>query len=380
MLPVLFHTHYYCFFAGRSGNPQYYRPKTVYGSTKYGPDNCSGGGLAEVRLGEEERRQLEELYSLGLAKGTWSSYRTAERMLLRCCEEKGLEPALPASEELILSFIHWMAFQRGAKASTIDTYLSGVRQLHVERGMADTVIRTERVNLVLRGLRNRNNTEKRRNMEEGRLPITADILELLKERLQSCEMRGRDQRMTWTVCTLLFHGAFRVHELLCKQTSSFDPDFTLLSQDIEVHGVGDKRTLQVKIKAPKEDKKGKAGIVDVYQTGSPVCPVQAFVKWDQYRIKEEDQPLFRFSTGEPLTGKRLNEIIRERLKGQRGVDEKLFSSHSFRAGAASEMAAKGYGDEDIQSVGRWSSKAFLEYIKLPRTRRAEVAKVWGRNK
>ena len=186
--------------------------------------------------------------------------------------------------------------------------------------------------------------------------------------------------MTWTCCTLLVHGAFRVHELLCKQTSSFDPDFTLLSQDIEVHGVGDKRTLQVKIKAPKEDKKGKAVIVDVYQTGSPVCPVQAFVKWDQYRIKEEDQPLFRFSTGEPLTGKRLNEIIRERLKGQRGVDEKLFSSHSFRAGAASEMAAKGYGDEDIQSVGRWSSKAFLEYIKLPRTRRAEVAKVWGRNK
>ena len=44
------------------------------------------------------------------------------------------------------------------------------------------------------------------------------------------------------------------------------------------------------------------------------------------------------------------------------------------------MAAKGYGDEDIQSVGRWSSKAFLEYIKLPRTRRAEVAKVWSRNK
>ena len=108
---------YWVFFAGRSGNPQRYKPKTVYGSTKYGPDNCSGGGLAEVRLGEEERRQLEELYSLGLAKGTWSSYRTAERMLLRCCEEKGLVPALPASEELILSFIHWMAFQRGAKAS-----------------------------------------------------------------------------------------------------------------------------------------------------------------------------------------------------------------------------------------------------------------------
>ena len=357
-----------------------YRPVTVVGSTKYGPDNNARGALAGVGLGDSERGQLEELYSMGLAKGTWSSYRTAERMLQRCCEEKGLEQSFPASEGLILSFIHWMAFERGAKAATIETYLSGIRQLHVVRGMANVVIRTERVNLVLRGLKNKNNTEKRRNNEGERMPVTAAILELLKDRLQSSEMRGRDQRMTWTVCTLLFHGAFRVHELLCKKSSSFDPDFTLLSQDIEVRGEGDNRTLQVKIKAPKEDKTGKAVIVDVFQTRSAVCPVQAFVKWDGYRLKERDQPLFRFSSGEPLTGKRLNEIIRERLQGQEGVDGELISSHSFRAGAASSMAAMGFGDEDIQSVGRWSSRAFLEYIKLPRTRRAEVARVWSKSK
>ena len=66
------------------------------------------------------------------------------------------------------------------------------------------------------------------------------------------------------------------------------------------------------------------------------------------------------------------------MKGHVEGDEQLFSSHSFRAGATSAMAAAGYGDEDIQAVGRWSSRAFLEYIKLPRTRRAEFAKVWSR--
>ena len=44
------------------------------------------------------------------------------------------------------------------------------------------------------------------------------------------------------------------------------------------------------------------------------------------------------------------------------------------------MAAMGFGDEDIQSVGRWSSRAFLEYIKLPRTRKAEIARVWSKSK
>ena len=146
---------------------KYFRPVTEYGSTKYGAGNTAGTALRDTGLNSTERQQLEELYSMGLAKGTWSTYKTAERMLLQCCEEKGLERTLPASEDLILSFIHWMAFQRGVKAATIDTYLSGIRQLHIERGMPEAVIRTERVNMVLRGLRNKNNTEKRRGGGEG---------------------------------------------------------------------------------------------------------------------------------------------------------------------------------------------------------------------
>ena len=66
--------------------------------------------------------------------------------------------------------------------------------------------------------------------------------------------------------------------------------------------------------------------------------------------------------------------MRDRLKGEVEDIEKLFSSHSFRAGAASMMAAIGYSDDDIKAVGRWSSRAFMEYIKLPRTQRAEIAR------
>ena len=41
------------------------------------------------------------------------------------------------------------------------------------------------------------------------------------------------------------------------------------------------------------------------------------------------------------------------------------------------MAAIGYSDEEIKAVGRWSSRAFMEYIKLPRTQRAEIARRLG---
>ena len=326
------------------------------------------------QLEEEEWDELDELYSYGLAKGTWSSYKTAEGLLKQCCEEKDIEKKLPLEENTVLAFVHWLAFKRGSKASTIDTYLSGIRQLHVERGLPTDNIRTDRVRTILKGLKNKNLAEDRKEGVEKRKPITTDILLVLKGKLAEADMNGRDQRLVWTVSSILFHGAFRVHELLCKKQSSFDPDFTLLGRDVKLVTQGGREVLQLKIKAPKEQKVGKDVIVDVYSTDTELCPVRAFKKWSKFRGKEEELPLFRFSSGIPLTGKKFNEIVRDRLKGEVEDIEKLFSSHSFRAGAASMMAAIGYSDDDIKAVGRWSSRAFMEYIKLPRTQRAEIAR------
>ena len=326
------------------------------------------------QLEQGEWEELDELYSYGLAKGTWSSYKTAERLLIQCCEEKDIEKKLPLEENTVLAFVHWLAFRRGSKASTIDTYLSGIRQLHVERGLPTDNIRTDRVKTILKGLKNKNLAEDRKEGVEKRKPITTDILLVLKGKLAEADMNGRDQRLVWTVSSILFHGAFRVHELLCKKQSSFDPDFTLLGRDVKLVTQGGREVMQLRIKAPKEQKVGKDVIVDVYSTDSELCPVRAFKKWIKVKGMEDELPLFRFSSGIPLTGKKFNEVVRDRLKGEVENIEKLFSSHSFRAGAASMMAAIGYSDDDIKAVGRWSSRAFMEYIKLPRTQRAEIAR------
>ena len=34
----------------------------------------------------------------------------------------------------------------------------------------------------------------------------------------------------------------------------------------------------------------------------------------------------------------------------------------------------GFSDEEIQAMGRWSSRAFESYMKMPRTKRATMAK------
>ena len=355
-----------------------FRPEARGGDTKYGSRNNKGMMLEREKLEDGEWEQMGDLYSLGLAKGTWSSYNTAERMLRCCFEERGIPLVLPLSEENVLTFIHWLTFTRELAGSTIETYLSGVRQMHVARGIEERFTRSERIKVILKGIKHRDITGKRQAGKESRKPITPEILSVLKERIADTDFLGRDQRMIWSVCSVLFHGAFRVHELLCKKSGSFDPDFTLLGRDIELAVEDGGGVLRIRIKAPKEERVGKSVIVDVYETGTLLCPVRAFKKWQKYGVREPDMPVFRFKTGTPLTGKRLNEIIRACLKGHVEGCEALFSSHSFRAGAASLMASLGYSDEDIKAMGRWSSRAFLEYVKLPRSNRAEVARRMGK--
>ena len=41
-------------------------------------------------------------------------------------------------------------------------------------------------------------------------------------------------------------------------------------------------------------------IVDVYETGTLLCPVRAFKKWVKYGERDLDMPVFRFAAGTPL--------------------------------------------------------------------------------
>jgi len=302
-------------------------------------------------------------------------------MLARCCQEKNIELTLPIKEETTLAFIHWLIFQRKVKAGTIENYLAGIRQFHSANNIQGAELRTDRIKTIIKGLNNKEMAESRREGIEKRKPITIDMLKLMKARLSESNYKGVDQRLIWTVSSLLFHGAFRAHELMCKVENSFDPAFTLLGQDtVLVKDTTGKEVLQIKLKAPKENKKGNTVIVDVFQTDNDICPVKAFKKWVKLQPLEIDKPVFRFASGVPLTGRKFNEILRERLRGFVKDIDTLYSSHSFRSGAASRMAELGYADKDIKAVGRWSSRAFLDYIRLPRTNRVEVARLWGSEK
>ena len=85
-------------------------------------------------------------------------------------------------------------------------------------------------------------------------------------------------------------------------------------------------------------------------------------------------PLFKFSDGHYLTRQRLVDALRKALV-QLGVDDSKYSGHSFRIGTATTAASKGFEDCIIKTLGRWCNLAYLDYVKLPRTRLADYSRL-----
>ena len=133
--------------------------------------------------------------------------------------------------------------------------------------------------------------------------------------------------------------------------------------------------LQILIKSPKEDRIGSEVVVDVYETKGKFCPVKHYEKW----LKTcppilSKKPAFLKPDGKPLTGREFNKILKQLLCPHIDYTRKKISTHSFRGGMATMLGQIGFSDEEIQAMGRWSSRAFESYLKMPRTKRATMAR------
>jgi hypothetical protein len=359
-----------------------FEPVRIRGGTKYGSKGlCDEKMFGDVDIPQSVKQSLARIGNFGLAKSTWSSYKTGERMLMKCKKECEGNFELPLGKGALLIFINWLITSRGLKAATINCYLASIRQMHLVRGLEPPALRSSQVQLILKGQQNIDNEKRREGESRGRLPMTISLMKLLKEKIRRWGRDDETKLLVWAVATMAFHGAFRIHELLCKNEASFDPAYELLGEDIVTTAVkeGDLVTtmITVKLKCPKEQRDGKAVLVDIFESGGPICPVRAFQKWKLLAKCENGKPAFRGPCGTPLTGRKLNSYVKDLLKDSINYREGQLTTHSFRSGIASLLGSKGFSDEEIKQAGRWSSNAFQVYMKLPRTKRAAIARRIG---
>jgi hypothetical protein len=356
----------------------------VKGTTKYGPTGgCSASELLETGLPAKRRESIAKYINQGLSQKTWSSYKTAERMWRMCEKENKRRLELPWGRCETLIFLDWLLTDRKVSAATASAYLAGIKKLHEIKGVEEPKIRSGLINQIIKGKKNEESVKKRNDENKGRLPVTLTVMKILKEAIRASVLVTEEKLLLWAVSTVAFHGAFRIHEILCTRETEYDPDFTLLEDDIRIKKFQrdngpEGRVLQFAIKHPKEDKLGRVVMVDVYETGGPTCPAKAFCQWFDRRDKTRNKVLFRKNDGTPLTGRRFNSHLRSLLGPHIDYDKGKITAHSFRSGIPTLLGQLGHADEDIKSIGRWSSRAFEHYLKLPRTTRAQIAQKLGK--
>jgi len=82
-----------------------FTPARTPGTTKYGNSGGMSLALASRNIPLEVKQDLIRFGNNGVTQNTWSTYRTAQKLLALCCKEHNMVLTLPVPEDTILVFI-----------------------------------------------------------------------------------------------------------------------------------------------------------------------------------------------------------------------------------------------------------------------------------
>ena len=276
----------------------------------------------------------------------------------------------PLSEKLLCYFAVYLA-THGLAPQSIKTYLSATRGMHISLGFPDPRCSSSlpilrRIQAGIQRVQAQRGSPSRRI----RLPITPTILDRLREQWE----RGQNpERLAlWAVSALCFAGFFRLGELLPTADSRTALGSCLQWGDVAVDSELAPSMLRVHLRVSKCDQFGRGANIYVGKADGPRCPVVAVVAYMAARGPTAG-PFFCNQQGRPMLKTYFIAELRKALTAA-GLDQTAFAGHSFRIGAATAAAQAGVPDSTIQILGRWSSAAFLTYIRTPQHQLASLTK------
>ena len=122
--------------------------------------------------------------------------------------------------------------------------------------------------------------------------------------------------------------------------------------------------LQLTLKQPKTARSMPTQLVEIPELGRDVCAVRAFMKWSAGRKSKQDPstPVFTMANGDLVTVGYMNKM----LKSLQKEESPRITAKAFRPGLATILARQGATPEELKVLGRWTSKAYEQYIRKGR--------------
>ena len=283
------------------------------------------------------------------APNTSRVYYNAMRTFSEFCNARNISVSLPASSQLLISFINFL-FENNYSHSTVITYLSAIAYEHKIRGFpspADSFI----VQNVLKGFKRIKGPAR-----DTRCPITPQLLSEIVNVLPAVCFDVYESTLFTAVFCTTFFAFLRVCEVTAN--NQHEMGYALRLSDVLP---GD-NSIKITIRKSKTDRIGRhTSLVLTRFNNENICPVLSLSKYLNVRPKSLTPILFCHQDSSPLTRYQFSSVLKKALSHL--AIQGRFTSHSFRIGAASTAARNGVPHDQIMQWGRWSSHAYMSYIR-----------------
>ena len=296
---------------------------------------------------------MRNLLYVSLSHNTRASYSSGVNAFIDFCLQyrrfTHYNSILPATEETLMLFVSHLSLK--VSPPTIKVYLAAVRNLHMEAGFPEVFDNLTLLPRLVRGIK-RVFTKERR----PRLPITPQILVQFNQHLN---LHWRDHSILWSAMIIAFFAFLRSSELLAIALRR--SDVTILDDR------SDPPTFGLRIRSSKTDPFRHTVTVHIAPSSHAtfLCTSKALVGLINLPyITHPDTPLLQWSNGTVITRQSFNNAIKLLIRNIR-LNESLYSTHSFRIGAATTAHAAGIPDCLIRTLGRGASEAYQVYIRTP---------------
>jgi hypothetical protein len=160
-------------------------------------------------------------------------------------------------------------------------------------------------------------------------------------------------------------GSLRGSEILAPENKKFDPAKTLIGCDLKgvkiKTGSEEVTTLQLTLKQPKTSRSLLVQVVELPEIGGWMCPMKAYRQWQNGKKNKptEGKPLFCWDDESLVTMNEINCVLSMILEGE----EPKITTCAFRPALPMILARQGASEELLKSLGRWTSRTYLHYVR-----------------
>jgi len=305
---------------------------------------------------QHELSRVFDVMSNAWASSTRESYSAGVLVYHVYCDKKGIPEELraPTSQDIITSLVASLA--GSYSGSTISNYVHGVRAWHVLHGLSWKPDRLELDAVLKAAERLAPSSSKRKK----RQPYTPEFIARLRLQLA---LDNPFDAAVFACLTTCFYAAARVGEFVVPRLDSFAPSLHVTTANIRVDR--DPNGLEVTVLHLPHTKAAPLEGEDVYWSShpGPTDPYDALENHRQVNHPPPDAHLFAYQHKGRLRPLTKTAFIKRLASAAQQANLEPLQGHGIRIGATLFYLLSGMPIEAMKVMGRWSSDAFLSYLR-----------------